>query len=85
MAGEIFNPNPTIFKSSTKSSISSRQLLAAKKSLWLNEVERSREEETEEDSAEEVIDQDEIFGPIFLDLLHLCLLRISRHGFRNIG
>ncbi|KAE9395838.1 FAM96B protein [Gymnopus androsaceus JB14] len=62
MPGDIFNPNPIVFRSSTKSSASSRQLLAAKKSLWMNEPsERSQGEEMDEDNEEELIDQDEIF------------------------
>lgn len=70
MPGDIFNPNPIVFRSSTKSSASSRQLLAAKKSLWMNEPsERSQGEEMDEDNEEELIDQDEIFGTRFLRLL----------------
>ncbi|KIK63529.1 hypothetical protein GYMLUDRAFT_40573 [Collybiopsis luxurians FD-317 M1] len=72
--GQIFNPNPTVFISpSTKSSSSSRHLLAAKKSLWMNSGELSEfvsgnvwedNEDEGEDNEEEIIDQDEIFDLI---------------------
>ncbi|KAJ3999241.1 hypothetical protein F5050DRAFT_1709866 [Lentinula boryana] len=65
MSGEIFNPNPTVFRSSTKSH-SPRRLLAAKKSLWINEYEASQLVQVVDDEEEEAIDQDEIFGaPLF--------------------
>jgi len=56
MPPEIFNPNPTIFR--TEKVSSSR--LAQKKSLWIDD-----EEDTdidEENNEVEAIDQDEIFG-----------------------
>ncbi|KAJ3741708.1 hypothetical protein DFH05DRAFT_1502268 [Lentinula detonsa] len=63
MSGEIFNPNPTVFRSSTKSH-SPRRLLAAKKSLWINEYEPSQLVQVLDEDEEEAIDQDEIFDLI---------------------
>ncbi|KAJ3809616.1 FAM96B protein [Lentinula lateritia] len=63
MSGEIFNPNPTVFRSSAKSH-SSRSLLTAKKSLWINEPEWSQPDQETDEEEEEAIDQDEIFDLI---------------------
>ncbi|KAJ4488563.1 hypothetical protein J3R30DRAFT_3654758 [Lentinula aciculospora] len=77
MSGEIFNPNPTVFRSSVKSH-PSRHLLAAKKSLWMIEPERSQLDQDVEDLEEEAIDQDEIFGALsFLYWLELSINRWS--------
>ncbi|KAF5379887.1 hypothetical protein D9757_007174 [Collybiopsis confluens] len=66
--GQIFNPNPTVFIStSAKSSAASQHLLAAKKSLWMNRPESgfgSEDSDTDEDDYAEAIDQDEIFDLI---------------------
>ncbi|KAJ3728610.1 hypothetical protein C8R42DRAFT_638354 [Lentinula raphanica] len=62
MSGTVFNPNPTVFRSSS-SAASSRKLLAAKKSLWINESQPSFDQSMEDDE-EEAIDQDEIFDLI---------------------
>ncbi|KAF8831790.1 hypothetical protein HHX47_DHR1000991 [Lentinula edodes] len=63
MSGEIFNPNPTVFRSSAKSH-SSRSLSTAKKSLWINELEWSQPDQETDEEEEEAIDQDEIFDLI---------------------
>ncbi|KAF5372934.1 hypothetical protein D9758_001565 [Tetrapyrgos nigripes] len=58
MPGEIYNPNPTIFRTESPSS-SSR--LAQKRSLWINDDESTDVEENDEIEA---IDQDEIYDLI---------------------
>jgi hypothetical protein len=55
MAIEIFNPNPTIF-APVKPAKSSRT-----DSLWVNDASDSRAD-ADDVEAEELIDQDEVFG-----------------------
>ncbi|THV07991.1 hypothetical protein K435DRAFT_741528 [Dendrothele bispora CBS 962.96] len=58
MPGEVFNPNPTIFR--TEKPSSSR--LAQKRSLWIDEEENTDIDEDNDDV--EAIDQDEVFDLI---------------------
>ncbi|KAI0781379.1 FAM96B protein [Trametes elegans] len=59
MSSEIFNPNPTIFApSNTKKNTPT---YAKPHSLWLDDDERTDDEEYDQSDEQEGIDQDEIF------------------------
>lgn len=65
MSAEVFNPNPTIFVTSK----ARKQAYATLKphSLWLDDRVGNEEDEYDQsDEAQEVIDQDEIFGTSLL-------------------
>ena len=57
---EIFNPNPTVFRTSTKPS--ARKHTADPNLLWLQEDNELLYDATLDDNDVEPIDKDEIFG-----------------------
>ncbi|KAI8999044.1 FAM96B protein [Trametes punicea] len=62
MSSEVFNPNPTIF--TTAKSKKAGPVYAKPGSLWLDDGERTEDEEYDQSVEPESIDQDEIFALI---------------------
>ena len=60
MSAEVFNPNPTIFAPAKAKKTA--HAYARANSIWLEDGERTDEDDFDQSDEPEAIDQDEIFG-----------------------